>query len=58
MDPLKEVVGGIYRLQPLPSRWLVLLAMGTPDSLVAHQTFTVHCPVRATSARPLEFGAS
>jgi hypothetical protein len=29
--PLKEVVGGIYRLQPLPSRWLSLLAMGTPD---------------------------
>jgi hypothetical protein len=55
--PLKEVVGGIYSLQPLPSRWLFLLAMGTPDSPVVHQTGTVHCPVRATSARPLRFGA-
>jgi hypothetical protein len=36
--PLKEVVGGIYSLQPLPSRWLNLLLMGTPDSLVPHQT--------------------
>jgi hypothetical protein len=25
--PLKEVVGGIYSLQPLPSCWLSLLAM-------------------------------
>jgi hypothetical protein len=56
--PLKEVVGGIYSLQPLPSRWLFLLAMGTPDSLVAHQTATVHCPVRATSARSLGFGST
>jgi hypothetical protein len=30
--PLKEVVGGTYSLQPLPSRWPFLLAMGTPDS--------------------------
>jgi hypothetical protein len=29
---LKEVVGGIYSLQPLPSRWLFLLSMGTLDS--------------------------
>jgi hypothetical protein len=56
--PLKEVVGGIYSLQPLPSRWLFLLAMGTPDSPVAHRTATVHCPVHATSARPLGFGAT
>ena len=28
---LKEVVRGIYSLQSLPSRWLFLLAMGTPD---------------------------
>jgi hypothetical protein len=28
---LNEVVGGIYNFQPLPSRWLFLLAMGTPD---------------------------
>jgi hypothetical protein len=54
--PLKEVVGGIYSLQPLPSRWLVLLAMGTPDSPVAHQIGIVHCPVLATSARSLGFG--
>jgi hypothetical protein len=39
--------GGIYSLQPLPSRWLFLLAMGTLDS-----------PVRAMSARPLGFGAT
>jgi hypothetical protein len=49
--PLKEVVGGIYSLQPLPSRWLFLLSMGTPDSPVVHRTGTVHCPVRATSLR-------
>jgi hypothetical protein len=28
---LNEVVGGIYSAQPLPSHWLFLLAMGTPD---------------------------
>jgi hypothetical protein len=28
---MKKVVRGIYSLQPLPSRWLFLLAMGTPD---------------------------
>jgi hypothetical protein len=55
---LKEVVGGIYSPQPLPSHWLSLLAMGTPDSPVVHRTATVHCPMHATSARPLGFGAS
>jgi hypothetical protein len=56
--PLKEVVEwGIYSLQPLPSHWLFLLSMGTSDSLVVHRTCTVHCPVRATSARSLGFGA-
>jgi hypothetical protein len=54
---LNEVVGGIYSPQPLSSRWLTLLSMGAPDSPVAHRTVTVHCPVRATSARPLGFGA-
>jgi hypothetical protein len=34
--PLKEVVGGVYSLQLLPSRWLFLLSMGTPDSPVEH----------------------
>jgi hypothetical protein len=48
---------GIYSLQPLPSRWLFLLSMGTPDSLVVHRTGTVHYPVCATSASPLGFGA-
>jgi hypothetical protein len=52
---LNEVVGGIYSLQLLPNRWLFLLAMGTPDSPVAHRTDTVHCSVRAMSARPLGF---
>jgi hypothetical protein len=55
-------LGGIYSLQPLSSRWLSLLVMGTPDSPVPHRAGTVHCPVRATSAcavgvwsrRPLE----
>jgi hypothetical protein len=54
---LNEVVGGIYSPQPLPSRWQSLLSMGAPDRLVAHRTVTVHCPVRATSARLLGFGA-
>jgi hypothetical protein len=31
--------------------------MGALDNLVAHRTVTVHYPVRATSARPLGFGA-
>jgi hypothetical protein len=31
--------------------------MGAPDSPGAHRTGTVHCPVCATSARPLGFGA-
>jgi hypothetical protein len=56
--PMNEVVGGIYSLQLFPSRWLFLLAMGTPDSPVAHRIGTVHCLVRATSARSLGFGAS
>jgi hypothetical protein len=51
------VVGGIYSPQPLPSRWVFLLAMGTLDSPVVHRTVTVYCPVRATSARELGFGA-
>jgi hypothetical protein len=54
---MNEVLGGIYSPQPLPSCWQSLLAMGTPDSPVAHRTVNVHCPVRATSARPLGFGA-
>jgi hypothetical protein len=50
-------LGGIYSPQPLSSRWKSLLAMGTPNSPVAHWTVTVHYPVRATSARRLGFGA-
>jgi hypothetical protein len=50
-------LGDIYSLQPLPSRWLFLLAMGTPDSPVVHRTGTVYCLVCATSARLLGFGA-
>jgi hypothetical protein len=50
-------LGGIYSPQPLPSRWQSLLAMVTPDSPVTHRTVIVHCPVRATSARLLGFGA-
>jgi hypothetical protein len=55
--PMNEVVGGIYSPQPLPNCWQRLLAMGTPDSPVRHRTIFVHCSVRATSARPLGFGA-
>jgi hypothetical protein len=47
-----------HSLQPLPSSWLSLLAMGTLDSPMAHQTGTVHYPVRAMSARPLGLGAT
>ena len=54
--PMNEVVGGIYSPQSLHSRWQSLLAMGTPDSPVAHRTITVHYPVRAMLARPLGFG--
>jgi hypothetical protein len=57
LDTIEGGGWGIYSLQPLPSRWLFLLAMGTPDSLVAHQTGIVHCPMRAMSARLLGFGA-
>jgi hypothetical protein len=52
-----EVFGRIDSLQPLHSRWLTLLSMGTLDSPVAHRTTTVHYLVHATSARPLGFGA-
>jgi hypothetical protein len=51
-----EMVGGIYSLQPLPSRWLTLLAMGTPDSPMVHQTslFTVWCVPRQRTCWGLE----
>jgi hypothetical protein len=42
-----EVVGGIYRLQPLPSRWMSM-AHRTVRWCTAHGT--VQCPMRATSA--------
>ncbi|KAL5649117.1 hypothetical protein ACJX0J_039926, partial [Zea mays] len=35
---LNELSNNNPILQPLPSRWLNLLAMGTPDSPVAHRT--------------------
>jgi hypothetical protein len=34
-------LGGIYRLQQLPSHWLTLLSTGTPDSPVVQRTW--HC---------------
>jgi hypothetical protein len=51
-----EVVGGIYSLQPLPSYWLSLLSMGTPDNLVAHRTG--HCSLSGAChvSTPLGFG--
>jgi hypothetical protein len=57
LDAMNEVVGGIYSIQPLPSRWLFLLSMGTSDSSMVHRTGTIHCSVRTTSARSLGFGA-
>jgi hypothetical protein len=57
MDAIEGGGWGVYSLQPLPSRWLFLLAMGTPDSPVVHRTCTVPSPVHATSAHPLGFGA-
>jgi hypothetical protein len=52
-----EVVGGIYSLQPLTSRWLTLLSMDTPDSPVVHRTW--HCSVSGEChvSLPLGFGA-
>jgi hypothetical protein len=52
-----EVVGGIYSLQPLPSHWLSLLSMGTPDSPVVH--WTRHYSVSGVChvSCPLRFGA-
>jgi hypothetical protein len=52
-----EVVGGIYSLQPLSSRWLSLLTMGTPDSLVVHRTW--HCSLSGAChiSSPLGFEA-
>jgi hypothetical protein len=52
LDALNGGVGGIYSLQPLPSRQLTLLKKDTPNSPVAHRTATVHCPVRATLRAP------
>jgi hypothetical protein len=52
----REVVGGIYSLQPLSSRWLTLVSMGTPDSPVVHQT--LHCSLSSPChvSGPLGFG--
>jgi hypothetical protein len=50
-------LGGIYIPQPFRSCWQRLLAMSAPDIPVAHQIVIVHCPVHATSAQPLGFGA-
>jgi hypothetical protein len=38
-------------------RWRTGQSGGAQDSSVAYRTVTIHCPVRATSARPLGFGA-
>jgi hypothetical protein len=56
LDGLTGGVGGIYSLQPLPSRWLALLSMGTLDSPVVHQIY--HCSLSGEChvSRPLGFG--
>jgi hypothetical protein len=51
-----EVVGGIYSLQPLPSSWLTLLSMGTPDSPVVHGTWYCSLFGACHVSRPLGFG--
>jgi hypothetical protein len=56
--PFKRVFEMTSPKGTFPFHLINLLAMGTPDSPVAHRTTTVHCLVRATSARPLGFGAS
>jgi hypothetical protein len=52
-----EVVGGIHSLQSLPSRWLTLLSMGTPDSPVVHQTWHYSLSGACHVSQPLGFGA-
>jgi hypothetical protein len=61
---VNEVVGGIHSLPTTSSRWLISAGDGRtrqsdapPDSPMRHRTTTVHCPVRATPAQPLGFGA-
>jgi hypothetical protein len=50
-------LGVFIASQPLLAVGWFLMAMGAPDSPVCHRTVTVHCPMRATSAQPLGFGA-
>jgi hypothetical protein len=50
-------LGVFIASQPLLAVGWFLLSMGAPNSLVRHRTSTVHCPVRATSAQSLGFGA-
>jgi hypothetical protein len=49
-------LGGIYILQPLPSRWLTLLSLGTPDSLMVHRTLYCSLSSECHISRPLGFG--
>jgi hypothetical protein len=51
------VGGGIYSLQPLSSRWLSLLLMGTPDSSMVHRTLYCSLSGECHVSRPLGFGA-
>jgi hypothetical protein len=49
-------LGGIYSLQPLPSRWLSLVSMDTPDKTL----FSIRCvphqlPNGIWSGGPLKF---
>jgi hypothetical protein len=50
-------LGGIYNLPTTSSRWLISAGDGRTGQSGAPLTVTVHCPVCATSAQPLEFGA-
>jgi hypothetical protein len=49
------VGGGIYSLPTTSSRWLI--SAGDGRSPVRHRAVTVQCPMRATSAQLVGFGA-
>jgi hypothetical protein len=57
MTWMVAVGGGIYSLQPLSSRWLSLLLMGTPDSSMVHRTLYCSLSGECHVSRPLGFGA-
>jgi hypothetical protein len=57
LDDFEWGGGGIYSPQPLPSRWLFLLTMGTTDSPVVHRTLYCSLSGARHVSYPLGFGA-